>query len=397
MLKTVSRSTALAALGASLLFSPGVHALVVEQNYVFSDSLGDSGNAAAMTTVGPGTSFFPPSQPSPIPGDTRGIPYDYRFSNGPTAMEQLAGLLGIAPSAPAWESAVNSNPNFAVGGAMTGPQPNPTGGPPPVLCCNYNFLVNDPSGLQPLTNPIFPAGFPALARTGINDQIGLFASRLVTGDIPAFDPSTTLFSVWGGPNDIFLGLALGVAGGLTPLQLHDLLQLYASNAASNIGQDVSALAVLGAQNFLLPNMPNLADTPFGLDVPALLRAELLDISEFFNSELSQTVADLRQNPALNLIEFDTFDALDNLLGSGMFANTTDPCFDRTSDATIAQSIPLILGGCQGYVFFDTVHPTTATAALLAQQMFVAIPEPSMLALLVTAGLALCWMRRLQRT
>src|SRR5882724_11957134 len=83
MLRIVSRNAAFAAVGASLFLSATAHAIVVDQMFVFGDSLSDSGNAAALTQVAIGTSFFPPSQPSGILNPAA-LPYDYRFSNGPT-------------------------------------------------------------------------------------------------------------------------------------------------------------------------------------------------------------------------------------------------------------------------------------------------------------------------
>ena len=388
MLRIVSRNAAFAAVGASLLLSANAHAIVVDQMFVFGDSLSDSGNAAALTQVAPGTSFFPPSQPSGIPNPAA-LPYDYRFSNGPTTMEQLAGLLGIAPSLPAWPTSPdNPNPNFAVGGAMTGPGPTDATIPPPLqgLCCNYNWLVDSPAGLK--------STFPTVQNTGINNQITLFQSRLTNGSIPSFDAARTLFSVWGGPNDVFLALALAnnPALGLSPQLQLAVLQGYTMNAAMNIGLDIHALALLGGKNFLVPNMPDLGETPFGLSQDPTTQSLLTQISMLFNGVLDGTLTQLRKDPSLDIIEFDTFKALDDLINSDppIFLNTTQPCFDATSDQTIAQSIPRIVGGCQNYLFFDSVHPTFATASILAEEMRAAVPEPNALAMLATALLAAGW-------
>jgi phospholipase/lecithinase/hemolysin len=382
MLKVFSRRAALIALGASVLFSPTGHAIVVDQMFVFGDSLSDSGNAAALTQVAPGVSFFPRSQPSGISNPV-GLPYDYRFSNGPTAIEQLAGLLGTAPSLPAWPTIPdNSNPNFAVGGAMTGPGPTGANIPPGLqgLCCNYNWLVDYPAGLQ--------SNFPAVQNTGMNNQIALFQSRLANNSIPGFDPARTLFSVWGGANDVFLALALASDPNLTAQQQAAVLQGYTINAAQNIGLDIGALALLGGRNFLVPNMPNLGETPFGLSQDPAMQGLFTGLSNLFNTVLDGALAQLSQDPSLDIIEFDTYQALDDLIHSGIFANTTQPCLDLTSANPLAN----VLGGCQGYLFFDPVHPTVATAAILAEEMRAAVPEPNVLALLAAALLALGWLR-----
>jgi len=350
MPKIVSRIAALVLFGTSVLVAPASNAMVVNQMFEFGDSLSDSGT-----------------------GNPPGIPYDYRFSNGPTTMEQLSVMLGVGPSLPAWpEIPGNSNTNFAVGGAMTGQgpvDPSLPGIAGAGLCCNYNWLVDSPSGVQSVS---------ALQFTGLNNQIDLFKSRLGTS-IPAFDPATTLFSVWGGPNDIFLALAL--AQGLPPDQQAAILQAYTINAAQNIGLDISNLAGLGGKNFLVPNMPNLGETPFGLGLDSAEQAAVTGISQLFNALLAGTLGQLEENLGLNIIEFDTYDALDALIQSGVFANTTQPCLDTTDASTVAATIPNVLGGCQGDLFFDSVHPTFATAEILAEEMRAAVPEPATFALL----------------
>lgn len=345
----------------------------VQSIFVFGDSLSDPGNAAALTPVAAGVSFFPPSQPSGIPG--LAVPYNYRFSNGPVAAEYLAGLLGIGPSEPAWPSAPAS-PNYAVGGAMTGPQPGPVG----PLCCNFNWLIDSPAGL---------ASLPAVQTTGLNDQITLFGTRLLGGEV-SFDPATTLFTVWGGANDIFLALAVAQQLMLPPDQAAALLQLYAQTAVQNLANNIGALAAFGAERFLVLNMPNLGATPSAAGLG--LQTELAALSAGFNTGLASAVGFLRNAFGLNILEFDTFGALDDLIASGLFPNTTQPCFDANDPNSLAR----ILGGCQDYLFFDGVHPTTAVHAILAQQLARVVPEPAPLLLLAAMMLALAWVRRRKR-
>jgi phospholipase/lecithinase/hemolysin len=372
MLHYVRRCAAALALVA--MVQGPVHALHVTQMFVFGDSLSDPGNAAALTTVAPGVSFFPPSG-IPAPG----LPYAYRFSNGPVAAEYLADLLQIAPSLPGWAGPPsNANSNFAVGGAMTGVQPVT---PLPVDCCNFNWIVDSPGGLQ--------AGFPAVQFTGVNDQVARFAAGKLAGDI-AFDPATTLFSVWAGPNDIFLALALAQGMGLDDAQTAAFVQLYAATALQNLGQRVGELAALGAAKFLVLNMPNLGATPFAIENG--IETALTAVSEGFNTGLESVVDFLRMG-GLDIIEFDTFGALDALIASGDFGNVSEPCLDTDE---LEASLLRIVGGCQGYLFFDGVHPTTAVHAILAQQLRSAVPEPGSLSLLAFALVALARARRVAR-
>jgi phospholipase/lecithinase/hemolysin len=392
MLRDFSRARAVAVAVALALVSAGASALTVDQMFVFGDSGSDSGNAAAMTTVAPATSFFPPSQPSGVPNV--GIPYDYRFSNGPVTPEYLAGLLGTPPSSPAWPaSPSNGNTNFAVGGGMTGAGPvNSTSPafvpdvPPSVegLCCNYNFLVNSPTGLQAL--------FPAVQFTGLSNQVALFASRLGVS-IPPFDPDKTLFYVQGGYNDVFLALALtsDPNSGFSDAQKAAILEAYTINAALNMGARIGELALLNAKHFFVVNMFDLGRMPFVIE--ANLQPIATPLTLLFNSVLHSTVDQLRTALGLDILEFDSVAALESIIASGAFTNTTQPCFDAND---LNDSLARIAGGCQGYLFFDGAHPTTAAAQISAAVMARQIPEPTAIALVTVALLSLVWMRRQKR-
>lgn len=285
--------------------------------YVFGDSLSDNGNAF---TLSGGT--WPPSPP-----------YAQQFSNGPVAVQRLAADLGVPLT-----SSTHGGTDYAVGGATTG-------------FANYNFTVQSP----PLP--------PTLEHTGVLNQVGSFIAAK-----PAFDPAHTLFTVWAGPNDFFLALDQKTS-------IPDAVAAAASNLATAVG----ALAGAGATHVLLPNMPNLAETPFGLAQAPADRAALDALSLAFNGALAQVILQLDQIPGLELTAFDTAGALHQLVanpGDFGFSNATDPCF--------------VLASCQGHVFFDDVHPTTATYALLGDRFFAAlqVAEPSTGALLNIALLGL---------
>jgi len=288
---------------------------------VFGDSLSDMGNAFALSG-----GLFPPSPP-----------YAERFSNGPVAAEYLAGHLGV----PLTRSSAGGT-NFAVGGATTG-------------LLNYNFEINFPAGINQVG---------ALKNSGIAGQIGQFAASN-----PVFDPAHTLFMVWGGPDDLFLAQATNT----------DLIAA-ATQAVNNLAGDVLGLAQLGAQHFLVPNMPDLGRVPEAIALGPLAQAQLEQLSLGFNGGLATAMGEVEDLFGLDVRVFDTFAFMNRNLDdptSAGFTDTTTPCI----------TTPAVLIGCTGFVFFDNDHPTTAAQALLGSGFATAVPLPAPLAL-VLGGIAL---------
>jgi phospholipase/lecithinase/hemolysin len=335
----IRRWASAVALVSCLLFAPAAMAAAVSNLIVFGDSLSDPGNAAALTpTAGP-VAFFPPTPSG-------------RFSNGPTAAEYLAGLYGV-PVVKGWPSAAGAN-NMAVGGALTGDG-------------NYNFIINDPPGLQ--TNP-------AYATVGVTGTAQQIAAYKLANPAGLADPNA-LTLLWAGPNDFFLGFAQAAAG--ISVDFTALTTTAVLNMANNIG----ALALAGAKNILVPNMPDLGRTPGLAGTPVAGGASQL--SAAYNFGLAQVIAQAATNLGPLGVRLYTADtaallvaAIDDPAKFG-FENATQGCID---------SLEAILSNCDGYVFFDGVHPTTAAHALLAAEFAAAVPEPGTYALMALGLLAL---------
>jgi phospholipase/lecithinase/hemolysin len=321
---------------AMLAAAPQAAQASISSLYVFGDSLSDNGNAFALSG---GT--WPPSPP-----------YAQQFSNGPVAAEQLADRLGVTLT-----RSTAGGTNFAIGGATTGFQ-------------NFNFEVSSPFPLP-----------STIDNTGMFAQVSGFMS---SG--PSFSPSSSLFMLWAAPNDFFLALAQGT----NPLAA-------ATAAVTNIATAIGGLVSIGATQFLVPNMPNLAETPFGLSLTDADRIALDALSLGFNNGLAQAMAQLRAAiqpgvPEFNLMEFDTAAFLHDVIGSPTdfgFTNVTEPCFNPADPGNLTN----VLAGCQGFLFFDTVHPTAAAHLLLGDRFFATVPEPATWALLLVAVVAISMTRR----
>jgi phospholipase/lecithinase/hemolysin len=177
-----------------------------------------------------------------------------------------------------------------------------------------------------------------------------------------------LFVVWAGANDFFDG------------QTNPAVPIH------NLITDLATLAHAGATHFLVPNLPPLGDTPFGRTLPDAQRQGLNALALGFNVGLD---AALNQADAALGVTTYRLDAYGILKGA-----QADPARFGFTDVTDAALDKGALTG-KGFLFWDSVHPTTAGHQLLANQAAAAVaPEPSSLAL-VLAGAAglLGWHRR----
>jgi phospholipase/lecithinase/hemolysin len=261
--------------------------------FVYGDSLSDLGNIYAASG---GT--IPLSPPY----------YNGRFSNGPLAVEYLANSLHAPLTSFAW------------GGATTG-------------------IGNSGDGGTQTSFGIF--GLPGMETQVFN----------TLGSIPSFLIPSSLFIVWGGPDDY-------ISGGTVTQGVTDVLTI------------VGALQLAGAQHILVPGMPDLGLTPayYG-------SANASGFSQAFDLTL-------QANLPKGVTYFDTLGFMHYVVANpGLFGftNVNQPCLVGTTPCANPNQ----------YLFWDDLHPTTAADQILAAQFASAVPEPSTLLMMGTAvaGLA----------
>ena len=202
---------------------------------------------------------------------------------------------------------------------------------------------------------------------GVRSQVGVFTGLLGPGSA---DPSA-LYMVWAGANDLLQAEFSTLAD---PVALTGLV----STATSNLSNAVQDLFDKGARNFLLPSLPNLGATPRLQALGPLAVAAGAQVAQTFNGALMGSYGALAGSLAgERFYYFDTYkstnDAAAGFLAAG--GNVSGTCAG-------AAAFP----ACSGYMFFDDIHPTTATHALLGQQMLAAVPEPQTM-LMMAVGVA----------
>jgi outer membrane lipase/esterase len=293
---------------------------------VFGDSLSDTGNLATLALVNPKAAEFQYLN-SP--------PYAKSFTNGPTAVVQLAELLKIPSLTPAlyfFDPTTNPNPgtNFAVAGARA-------------------------------------AGNDAI---DLNAQIGAFLLRLQAQGVNA--PSDALYILFIGGNDI-----------RDMRDAPDLKAVYTilGKANQNILNNLSLLIASGARHIMVVNSPDigkLPETKIKADSqhqPNLIKRASL-FTEAYNQTLADTVSKIEKNTGVNLVLFDVFTTFNNIVKdspSFLFSNAKNACF-----SSVAFVYYPICGSSQldTFVYFDEIHPTRRVHERVGRAMFAMVPDPN---------------------
>jgi outer membrane lipase/esterase len=211
--------------------------------------------------------------------------------------------------------------------------------------------------------PGFPPAIPTQFAPSLTDQVGAY----LAANGGAANPDA-LFTVWGGPNDLFFHLA----GATTQDQ-------FLGAAAAEVGL-VGTLENAGARYVLVPTMPDIGLTPFGLSQGAAGSAGLTQLAEGYNATLFGGL----QAAGLRVIPLDVFHFLRELSadpGTYGLTNVTTPACGAAPALGCNPANFVAPGAAQTYAFADGVHPTTASHALLAQYAESILEAPNQIAVL----------------
>jgi len=266
--------------------------------------------------------------------------YDGRFSNGQIWVEKLGVGLGLGAPTPSTAGGTD----YAYGGVTSG-----TG-------------YTTESILQ----------FP-----NIETQVQSYTSAHTA-------PSTALFTVLGGANDLLNYLAS--PGSQNPVVVAD-------TAADNIAASVKLLYADGARNILVANLPNLGLTPRFVGTSGESAAAGLSVQ--FDTELAGDLAALSStSTGLNLYNLNLYGLFGQVIASPAsygLTDVTDQAYtgdnDFIGDGTINPN-------ASTYLFWDSIHPTTTGHALIAGAALAAVvPEPASVALVALGTIGLLGTRR----
>jgi phospholipase/lecithinase/hemolysin len=279
--------------------------------FIFGDSMSDGGNRylqSGQTTKSP----YPlvPTYPYTMGG--------FHYSNGKPWSMRFAQAVGDVSGGKASRANPGKNGNYAHGGA------------------------------RGRTNLVHPAD-------DASDQV-----QAMLADFGGA-PSDALYVIQFGGNDVRDALeAITVDGNGAPDLSASFGILF--TALAEVQGNMQALYNAGARNFLVVNVPDLANVPaIALQGPGTQFITSIFIGTF-NGELEGRLIALKSNVGINISSFDIFGLTNDVVtnpGNYGLTNVSWPCLNFLAESG---------GKCENpeeYMFWDGFHPTAAAHRIIA--------------------------------
>ncbi|MGE5087856.1 MAG: autotransporter outer membrane beta-barrel domain-containing protein [Candidatus Levyibacteriota bacterium] len=224
-------------------------------------------------------------------------------------------------------------------------------------------MVNSPS-------PLIPPNAPNLS---IADQVSL---QLAKGPLD----SHALYQLWGGSNELLALVPQAAEGQITPAQL----QAAIVQSATDLVAQAVRLQGAGARYLVVYNVPNVGDTPLAAATGA--QATFTALSSLYDSTLNAGIAAAH----LQVVQVNTFKLLGEIVANPAaygFTNVTMPACTTSSSLQCTPATLVDPNAPMTYLFADDVHPTTATAKILAAAAASMLEGPAKIGALAEAPLA----------
>lgn len=180
-----------------------------------------------------------------------------------------------------------------------------------------------------------------------------------------------LYVVWIGAND-YLAVPEGV----------DKVTQEVNDA---INSSLERLVEKGAKHFLILNLPDLGRIPAAREFES--ETEMSALAQRHNLVLNENIKKLKEKyPSVQWIQFNLEAELNEMLDNPAlngFTNVTDTCNESSVEGPSAQSMLRIAStinpispktACDGFLFFDMVHPTALSHQILAKRVHKLLQE-----------------------
>ncbi|MGF7169593.1 outer membrane lipase/esterase [Sphingobium xanthum] len=258
--------------------------------------------------------------------------------------------------------------NAQIGSILLG-LPDPA---PAALGYYEGRFSNGPNFADYLSQSLFGMETVAYLAGGHNFAVGGAEAAFKPGEVsPSFLPQLQLFQNLGEPiaSDALVLVTFG--GNDVRSVLTDLGAIDFTPTLNAFATGLSALAGAGAQTIIVTGLPDIGKLPDTLAYgdPAI-EATATARTIALNAAIEGLTVTLSQLTGTRIDFYHVYaqeQALRANPGAYGLTNLTESCQSGGAAA--------VLGGCAGYLYFDTIHPTSYVHALLAQGIVNQLPVP----------------------